>query len=200
MFADGNLQRPAQHAAVDELLDLVHGGIHAVERIGETEPGIQAENTAVLLDSLLYPLAFADGTRHRLLAPDILAGARGIGRHDAVPVRRRGDMHDVHIGIVNQVAVIVIGGDFLTGQLQTGIEMVPVHIADGHQPGSGIAVMSAAHTADTDDTFGELVAGCGVSRSAEHMARDHGQRCRSQQALFQEVSPFHLFEFKLVFC
>ena len=34
----------------------------------------------------------------------------------------------------------------------------------------------------------------------EHMARDHGQRCRSQQALFQEISPFHLFEFKLVFC
>ena len=42
-------------------------------------------------------------------------------------------------------------------------EMVPVDIADGHDPCAGIRDMTPAHTAYADDALGQLVAGCKIT-------------------------------------
>ena len=190
MLADSHLQRPTEHAAVDELLDLVDGRVHAVERIGKAEPRIQTENIAVTLHGLLNPLTLADGARHRFLAPDILAGRGGLHRHDAVPVRRRGDMHDIDVRIGNQLTVVGIGRHFLAGQLPSGLQMILVDVANRDQTRTRVPVMASAHAAYADDTFGQLVARSRVADAAQYVARDDGQRGHAGER-FQELPSLH---------
>ena len=204
MLADGHLQRPTEHAAVDELLDLVDSRVHAVKRIGEAEPSIQTKNIAVTLHGLLNPLALADGARHRFLAPDVLAGLGGLNGHDAVPVRGRGDMDDVDIGVGDQAAEIAIGlqrlVETLFAQVERALEMLAVDVADRHQTallGAGEMVAALADAADADDAFGELVARRHVFRAAEHMARDDRQQCHAAQC-FQKIPAGTHIVFRLV--
>ena len=190
MLADSHLQRPTEHAAVDELLDLVDSRVHAVKRIGEAEPSIQTENIAVTLHGLLNPLALADGARHRFLAPDILTGRGGLHRHDAVPVRRRSDMYDIDVRIGDQLTIVGIGCHFLAGQLPSGLQMILVDVADRDQTRTRVSVMASAHAAYADDTFGQLVARSRVADAAQNMTRDDGQRGHAGER-FQEFPSLH---------
>ena len=192
MLADRHFQRPSEHTAVNQFFDLVDGRVHAVERVGEAEPCVEAENIAVLFDRFHHPFAFADRPRHRFLAPDVLAGAGGVDRHDPVPVRRGGDVYDIDVRIFDQFPVVGIGGQFIAGQLLAGRQMIFVHVANGYQAGAGVAVMTASHPADADDALGELIARSRVSRSAEYVTGNDGQGGHSCER-FQEIPSFHKF-------
>ena len=201
---DGHLERPSQQAAVDQLLERLDGGAQAVEGIRETEPRIEAEDAVVALDGLHDALALADGAGHRFLAPDVLAGLRGLDGHDAVPVRGRGDMDDVDIGVGDQAAEIAIGlqrlVETLFAQVERALEMLAVDVADRHQTallGAGEMVAALADAADADDAFGELVARRHVFRAAEHMARDDRQQRHAAQC-FQKIPAGTHIVFRLV--
>ena len=158
----------------------------------------------VALDGLHDALALADGAGHRFLAPDVLAGLRGLDGHDAVPVRGRGDMDDVDIGVGDQAAEIAIGlqrlVETLFAQVERALEMLAVDVADRHQTallGAGEMVAALADAADADDAFGELVARRHVFRAAEHMARDDRQQCHAAQC-FQKIPAGTHIVFRLV--
>ena len=106
---DAHRQGPPQQAAVHQFLEGLYRGTQPIECILETEPGVQTEDGAVLPAGIHHLLPFANGSGHRLFAEDILSGTGRFHRHDAVPVRRRGNVHDIHIRIMDQVPEIVIG-------------------------------------------------------------------------------------------
>ena len=83
---DPHGQWPAQKPALHEFLKRLHRCSKAVERVLETEPGVQTEDTAVLVDRLHNFLPLADCPCHRLLAEYVLTGAAGLDGHDSVPV------------------------------------------------------------------------------------------------------------------
>ncbi|CCZ76045.1 unknown [Alistipes finegoldii CAG:68] len=191
---NGHLERPAQQAAVDQLLERLDRRAETIEGILEAEPSVQAEDAVVAPDGFGYALAFADGARHRFLAPDVLAGLGRLDGHDAVPVRRRGDMHDVDIGVGNQAAEVAVGfqrlAELLLSQRNGAFEVFAVHVADCHQPAvlvAGEVVAALADAAHADDAFGELVARSGELRAAEHLARDDRQQRHAAQR-FQKIS------------
>ena len=94
--ADG--QRATEDAAGHDAADLTGRADAIVVGGVEAEPGVDAERHTGLLHDLTQGEAFADRTRHGLLAPDGLTEARGRGGDDAMPVRRRADVDDVRVG------------------------------------------------------------------------------------------------------
>ena len=201
---DGHLEGPSQQAAVDQLLERLDGGAQAIEGIRETEPRIEAEDAVVALDGLHDALALADGTGHRFLAPDVLAGLGGLNGHDAVPVGRGGDVYDVDVGVGDQIPVVVIAFEglveLLAAQRDGAFEVFAVDVADRHQTallGAGEMVAALADAPDADDAFGELVARRHVFRAAEHMARDDRQQCHAAQC-FQKIPAGTHIVFRLV--
>ena len=191
---DRHLERPAQQPAVDEFLQRLDGRAQTVEGVLEAEPRVEPEDAVVAPHGLDDALALADGARHGLLAPDVLAGARRLDGHDAVPVRRRGDVDDVDVRVGDQVAEVGVGLQGLTklllAQLDAALEVTAVDVAHRHQPallGAGEVVAALADAAHADDALGELVARGDEVRAAEHVARDDGQQRHAAQR-FQEVS------------
>jgi len=194
MFANGDLQRPSQHTTVNQLFDLGDSRIHTVESIRVTEPGIQSENRTILFNSLTHTFTLANRTGHRFFTPNIFTGFGCINRHNAMPMRRSGNMNNIHIGVIDQITIIVISRNLFPGQLQASIYVRLVNITNGHQTCSSITKMVASHTSDADDTFGQLITRCSVTRTSEHVTWHDCQSQRPEQALFQKFSPFHLLK------
>ena len=196
--ADGNLQRPTQHTAVNELLQGLNRCAETIERVSETEPGVQAEDAVVLLHSLHHALTLADGTGHGLLAPDVLAGFGSLNTHQRMPMGRRSDVDDIHIGVVDEVTEIVIRDrgvvETLLGHVDSLLQMLLVHITDGYQTATLVAgevITAAPDTSDADDTLGELVAWCHMLGSTQHTAWDNGEQ-RGCSHRLQKFSSFHI--------
>ena len=206
---NGHFQRPAQHPAVDEFFERFDRRPQPVEGVLEAEPRVEAEDAVVALDGFDHAAALADGARHGFLAPDVLARARGFDGHDAVPVGRRGDVHDVDVGVGDQVAVVFVGlerlVEFLVSQFDGRTEMSSVDVADGHQPAAFVAgevVFAFADAAHPDDALGELVARSHVVGTAEHTARHDGQQRRTAQQLDEvsSIDTHDMMSFKVRFC
>ena len=95
-------------------------------------------------------------------------------------------MHDVYVGVVDQVHEVVVAGHLSESCLfchsfapvETGL----VNIANRYQTIGHVEVMAAADTAEADDTLGQLIAGSDVTLAAEHVARQDGKRSRGRCA------------------
>ena len=191
---DGHLEGPSQQAAVDEFLERFDRRAQSVEGVLEAEPGVQAEDASVLPDGLHHALALADGARHRLLAPDVLAGLGCLDGHDAVPVGRGGDVYDVDVGVGDQIPVVVIAFEglveLLAAQRDGAFEVFAVDVADRHQAAcivGGEVIAALADAAHADDALRELVARGDEFGASEHAARHDGQQ-RQPACLFQKIS------------
>ena len=191
---DGHLEGPSQQAAVDEFLERFDRRAQSVEGVLEAEPGVQAEDASVLPDGLHHALALADGARHRLLAPDVLAGLGRLDGHDAVPVGRGGDVYDVDVGVGDQIPVVVIAFEglveLLAAQRDGAFEVFAVDVADRHQAAcivGGEMIAALADAAHADDALRELVARGDEFGASEHAARHDGQQ-RQPACLFQKIS------------
>ena len=179
-------QGPAQQTAGNQFLEGFHRGTQAVERVFEAEPGVQAEDPSVPGHGLHHLLSFADGTGHGFLAENVLAGPGGLHGHDAVPVGRGGNVHDVHVGIVDEVTEVVIGGEggakTLLAGLDSSVQMALIHVADGYEAAFFIAGKVQGRHADAahaDDTPCELVAGSHIflvaAQGTENVSGQNGK-------------------------
>ena len=194
---DGHLQRPSEQSALDELLKRFDGSAEAIERVGETEPGVQTEDATVALDSGFHGLAFADGARHRFLEPDILTGLGGFHGHKSVPVWRRGNVNDIGARLVHELSPVIVAFDvdaeILLGSLDGTVEVILVDIADGEQA-IRLRVREMARRASdashADDRFRQLVAGGYEALSAQHFAWHDGEQPSSSHRL-HELSSIH---------
>ena len=117
-----------------------------------------------------------------------------------MPVGWCGDVNNVNIGVVNQLAEIVVGGDALFNEVLACFQVVTVNIADGHQACATIIDVPSTHTAYTDDAFGKLV-GWSHKALAQHRTWHDGEQCQATKA-FQEISSigFHILQvlFKVI--
>ncbi len=181
--ADGDLERPAEHAAVDEFLQRLDGCAEAVERVGEAEPSVEAEDAVVLLHGFHHLLTLADGTRHGLLAPDVLTCLSSLDSHQGVPVRRRGDVDDIDVGVVDEVAEVSVGLDLhaqaVLGLSDSLLQMVGVAIAERHETATLIAgemITAASDTSDADNTLRKLIARSDMLGTTQHAAWNDGEQ------------------------
>src|SRR5690606_18355566 len=107
--------------------------------------------------------SFADGMGHWFFAPDIFTCQRCVYRHDAVPVRRSGNMYNIYFRKLNKFAVIMKSFYAFIQHTGRNAEVPLVYIADSNNPCSFIFKMVPPHCTYTDDAFGKLVAGCYVT-------------------------------------
>ena len=105
---------------------------------------------------------------------------------------RGGDMYDIDVRVVDQVAVEVIGlerlAELLLAQFQGACQMVLIDVADGHQTTALVAgkvVARAADAADADDTFRKLVARGDMLRASQDAAR-HDRRSARPPAVLRK--------------
>ena len=202
MLRDGHLQWPTQQSALYQLLQWFHRRAQTIELIREAEPRVDAEHTSVLLHSLAHPLALAYGACHRLLTPDVLARLRSLYGHQGVPVRWGSYVYDVHVRVMYQVAIVMILRHTLRTQVAPRLQVLLVHVADRHQSGATIILMSTSHATNTDDTLRQLVARC-QETVAQHWSWDDGKQCQTTYA-FQEISSTDAHSLvlilRLIFC
>ena len=111
-----------------------------------------------------------------------------------MPVGWCGDVNDVNIGVVNQLAEIVVGGDALFDEVLACFQVVTVNITDGYQTGASIIDVTSTHAAYTDDAFGQLVRGSHKAL-AQHRTWHDGKQGQSAKT-FQEISSigFHILQ------
>ena len=111
-----------------------------------------------------------------------------------MPVGRSGDVYNVNIRVVNQLAEIVVGGDALFNEIFARFQVVTVNITDGYQTCATIIDVTSTHTTYTDDAFGQLV-GWSHKALTQHRTWHDGEQCQATQA-FQEISSigFHILQ------
>ncbi|OPZ12206.1 MAG: hypothetical protein BWZ10_02103 [candidate division BRC1 bacterium ADurb.BinA364] len=194
--AEHDLERPSQQARLDDFFHIARGHSRSVDDAFEAEPGVDAENPSVAPDRLDHFLAFGDGARHRLFAPDVLAGLGGGDGNRRVPVRRGWHMHDVDVGPVERLAEILVSLRLGSGELQRLSQTGFVDVAHG-QDDSALVIpdMDLAHAAAADHGAGQRFARRRVAGPAQHMARDDGEDAgrggRLRRAL-EEAAPGYL--------
>jgi hypothetical protein len=66
-------------------------------------------------------------------SPDVLASLGGGDRDQPVPVRRRRDVDDVNILPGQDFAEILVRFDVLARDLERGLQVVLIHVADREQ-------------------------------------------------------------------
>ncbi len=96
--ADGHFQRPAQCTALHGFLQRLNRGIQPIEIVFEPEPCIQAEHAAGCIDGFHDPFPFTDGSGHGFFTPYVFPCLGSHDRHDAMPVRRSGNVDNVDVG------------------------------------------------------------------------------------------------------
>ena len=191
---DSHLQRPTQQAAIHQLLQWFDGSTQSIEIVLETEPGIQSEDTVVLLHGFHYPLAFANGTGHWLFTPDVLTSLGSFYRHQGMPMRRSGNVNYIHIRVFNQVTEIMISlqglVELLLAQVHRLLQMVLVYITYRYQTArfiTGKVIATSTDTTYPNDTLGQLVARCDVIGTSQYLSWYDGEQTNSTHCL-QKVS------------
>src|SRR5699024_5192302 len=144
--------------------------------VTKTKPGIQPEDGAIALHGVHYLLSFANGSGHRFLTPDVLSRLRGLLGHNAVPVRRSGNMHHINIILLQDLSVVSISPYPGVTHIQCLLQMIFIDITNSHQPGSGIGQMPLAHISYPNYSLSKLVAGSRIAGSTQHMS-GHNTKC-----------------------
>ncbi|MNL22398.1 hypothetical protein D3C87_1437450 [compost metagenome] len=134
----------------------------------------------MLLNGLDEAFSFPDCAGHGFFAPHILAGAGSVGGDNAVPMWWSGYMHNVHLGELDQLAVVGKGFDALIDHINRNVEVPFIHITQCNYFGACVRDMAAAHGAGADDGFGERVAR-GEVTFPQHMAGNDRKRCQRRQ-------------------
>ena len=151
------------------------------------------------MDGLHHLFPLADGARHGLLAENVLPGLGGLHGHDAVPVGRRGNVDNVHVGVVNQVAPVRVGlqagSKLLHAGIQCPAQVILVHVAHSHQaatPVAGKVEAAHAYSAGAYDAPRKLVAGRHVAvvsaHFPQHFPRQNGKQANPGRSLFDKTS------------
>ena len=186
MRTDRHLQRPSQQPALHQFLQRFDGSSQSVELVLETEPCIQAEHTSVLLYGFHHAFSFTDRTGHRFFTPDVFSGFSGLDRHDAMPMRRSGDVHDIDIRVQDQIAEIMISGYFFLHQILPQFKVIFINVTNGNQTCTGIIDMASTHSSGTNNTFSQLITRSDIPVS-QHMARYNRKECNPSKG-FQKTS------------
>ena len=182
---------------LDHLANRLHRRAETVERILEAEPRIDAEHALLGLYDLHHTLAFANRAGHRLLAPDVLPRLRGHHALDAVPVRRRADVNDVHARIGEELEEVLVGLDLAParrlGALESLLHTVVERVAKTHEarPPVRQVILAVRDHAEADERTRELVGR--RRRAPQHAGRDEVEGAE-RTGRFQEFSSvrFHL--------
>src|ERR1700691_456307 len=85
------------------------------------------KDTLVPADRVAHRAAFGDSQRERLLAVDVLAGARRLDHRNRVPVIGYGDQHGVDVFARQQLTEVFVGRATL---VRTGAQFAPVSPLD----------------------------------------------------------------------
>ena len=186
MRTDRHLQRPSQQSALHQLLQRFDRSAQSIELVCKTEPCIQAEHTSVLLYGLHHTLSFTDRTRHRLFTPDVFPGFSGLDRHDTMPMRWSGDVHNINIRVQNQIAEIMISGYFFLHQFLSQFKVIFINVTNGNQTCTGIIDMASSHPSGTNNTFSQLITRSDIPIS-QYVTR-HNRKERNPSKSFQKTS------------
>ncbi len=152
-------QRPAEKSALSDFLEVSGGPAAPVEHVfAETKPGVDTKHPPVHSHRFNDLFSFGDGPRHRLFAPDVLAGLCSSNRNKRVPVRRRGYVDDVDVTSLEKFAEILVALDPRSPYLHSIVQMVFVDITDCQEASSGIPEVPAPHPSNADHRFRELIA------------------------------------------
>ncbi len=92
-------------------------------------------------------------------------------------------MYHIHVGIFDQVHETGIGADLVGGHFDGCLQVFGVYIADGDQPGSLVGNMSPTHASNTNDPFGQLVAGGNKPVTSQHASGEYGQGSQASGCL-----------------
>ena len=108
-------------------------------------------------------------------------------------------MHDIHVGVVYELTEIVVGlhclAEALLGGSHCRVEVILVHIAQGHHAAALVALeveLATAYATHTYDASCELVTRShivvGSPHLAQHLAGKDGEECRRGCCSLQETS------------
>ena len=142
----------AEVAALNELAQLIDGGIEAVDHA-------DVEHLAGLMLRLLHLERVRIGAGRRLLAEDVLAAAQAVDRDDRVHLVRGADRNRLDLGVGDDV-VIVLNRDAAAILLHGGLrllgqdvaEILDFHVGVGHigRDMRAVGDGTAAYDADFD--------------------------------------------------
>ncbi len=126
----------------------------------------------MLLDGLHHGHAFTDCAAHRLFAPHVLAGLRGLDAHQRVPVRRGGDVDDVDVLALKDLTEIVVALHSLrlaSDLVHAGLEMAGIDITE-RQQFPRHTEMRGGNAAAADDGAGDFIGWRSLATEPEHAA------------------------------
>ena len=185
----------AKKPVLDNLANRLDCSAEAVETVLETEPRVEAEHALLGLNDLADALALANGARHRLFAPYVLARLRGHHALDAVPVGRRADVDNVDAWVVDQLYEVLVALDLAPAALLGGgkasrdARSVAVGETDEPRALERQVVGAVRDLAEADQRARELV---GRSRRPpKDLSRNDVERPKRGRTL-QEFSSFHV--------
>ncbi len=177
-------QRPAKNTTINNLFQRFHIGSQSIKSVFEAEPGVQPEHSPVGIHSFHHFFAFADGSGHWFFAPDIFPCLCSFHRHESVPVRRSGDVHNIYFGQSNQFPEIVKGFHRIVNHVFSSVQMQLFHITNSNHAGSLIGNVSAPHSPNTNNPLGELIRWRQITVAAQHMTWHDGYPGTRNQCAF----------------
>ena len=182
----------AEKTRFDNLLDGLDRRAEAVEIVLIAEPGVEAKDAVLGADDLHHALAFADGARHRLFAPDVLAGVGGHHALDTMPMGRSADVCDVDILVGKQLHEVLVGLDLAPAML-LGLCKALLHAileriahADEARTAERKMVGTTGDCTEADERAGELVGRRGCA--PKHFRRDEVKRADCTGSLKERSS------------
>ena len=130
------------------------------------------------------PMVRVIGFSHQMSLP-ARAASTDIRR---MPVRRRGDVHHVHVLAQQDLAEVGVAPDVGPRHREHLVEVLPVHVTHREQPRALVADVAAAHAADADDRLRQLVARRREAGAAEHVPRHDHEAGGCRRGALQEAS------------
>ena len=142
---------------------------HATVVVSRVDLSANLAHDLVAADRIFDRQTFAQVQRHRFLQIDVLAGPRGVDRHQRVPVRGRGNDHRVDIPVIQHLPIVgvglclwILGNDCIAARFP---HVAGPHNGDRRVCGT-IVEISAAHAVAADQGHVDLVVGAGFGSPA----------------------------------